>query len=117
MKRMIWLALINRMTVSSFRQDVVDLAGGHGGRSGEDVSQVIEGIDCAAAAAREDGVDDGASPACVWMAEELPAAATYGCGPDRVLDKILVDFKAAVPQVAHQRGVFVEKVTDGAAER
>jgi hypothetical protein len=51
------------------------------------------------------------------MAEELPAAATYGCGADRVLDKILVDFKAAVPQVAHQRGVFVEKVTDGAAER
>lgn len=44
------------------RGDFGDLAVGHRGEAGEDVSEVGEGIKPAAATALDDGVEDGAAP-------------------------------------------------------
>ena len=51
-------------------QHVLDLVVFHGGQATQHIGQVFLRIDAAAAATLNDGVDDGAAPAGVGMADE-----------------------------------------------
>ena len=54
----------------SLGSDILDLPVGHRGKPGEHVAQVGVGIDAAAAATLDDGVEDGAAFAGIGIAEE-----------------------------------------------
>ena len=51
---------------------VFDLAGGEGGKFGEDSAQVLEWIETVGAAGFDEGVEDGAALASLGFADEEP---------------------------------------------
>ena len=55
-------------------------------------------VDTPATAAHHDGVYYGAAPGRLWMAQEKPALAPDRYGSNRVLTKVVVDFKLSVFQ-------------------
>ena len=63
---------------------------------GEDVPQVGEGVDAAATAVFDDGVEDGAAFTRSGVADEEPILFANGGGTDRVLDAVVVDFEPTV---------------------
>jgi len=52
--------------------NVLDLPVGHRGEPGEDITEVGVGIDAAAAATLDNGVEDGAALAGIGIAEKQP---------------------------------------------
>ena len=91
----------------------IDLIDFDGGQAGEDVGEVVVGIDAAAAATDQKRVEDGAAPAGIGMSDEEPALAADGGGTDGVFDEVVVDFETAVCEISGQGVVLVEEVVDG----
>ena len=92
-----------------------DLGGGHLGQAGEDVAQVGQRVEAPAAAAFDDGVEDGGSLACVGGSDEEPVFLAYRGGADGVFDSVVVDLDAPVGEEAFEGGPLLEGVGDGAA--
>ena len=81
------------------------------------LAQVGVGIEPAAAAALDDGVDDGAALAGVGGADEEPVLLAERGGADGVFDQVVVDLQAAVGQVEQEGGPLAEGVVDRLAEQ
>ena len=73
-----------------FWQEGVDFGVFHARHAGEEVGEVFLGVDSPSAAALNDGIDDGTSPAGIGMSYEEPAASADAGGPDRVFAKVSV---------------------------
>lgn len=100
-----------------FRGEIFDLPVSRGGEAGEDVAEVGVRVDPAAAAAFDDGVEDGAALASFGGADEEPVFLADGGGTDGVFDEVVVDRDAAVAEVDGEGGPLAEGVVDGLAER
>src|SRR5690606_7903792 len=79
--------------------NVLDLPVGHRRQAGEDVTQVIEGIDGATAAALDDREEDGGALAGVSRADEEPVLFADGGGSNGVFHRVVVDFDVTVVNV------------------
>lgn len=90
---------------------------GHRGEAGEDVPEVGVGIKAAAAAALDDGVEDGAAVAGGVGTDEEPVFLAQGGGPDGVLDEVVVDFDPAVVEIHGEGGPLPKGVAAGLAQR
>ena len=99
-----------------FRGDLGDLAGGHLRQAREHVAQVGLWVDAAAAAALDEGVEDGSAMAGLGLADEQPVLLPHGRGTDGVLDPVVVDGDAAVAQECFERRPLLERVADGFAQ-
>ncbi len=82
----------------------------------EDVAEVGVGIDPAAAAAFDEGVEDGAARAGFGGANEEPVLFADGGGADGVFDEVVVDLDAAVAEIDGEDGPLAGGVVDGLAE-
>jgi hypothetical protein len=77
-----WLFNFGSTSLASFdplvREKFSDLIGGHGGEAPENVGEVFLRVDAVAAAALDEGVNDGAAPARLRMSNEEPPALADG---------------------------------------
>jgi len=96
-----------------FGREVFDLPIGGGGQAREDVTQVGEGIDAAAAAAFDDGIEDGAAFPGLGLADEQPILFAEGGGANGILHQVLVDLDAPIVEVNAKERPQVECVLDG----
>jgi hypothetical protein len=85
---------------TKIREQVSNLAAGHRGQALQNVGEVFLRIDPVAAAALDDGVNDGATPTGIRMPDKEPAALSDGRGPYIVFDQVGIDFKPAIAQIA-----------------
>ena len=99
-----------------FWSEVFDLPVGRGGQPGEHVAEVGEGVEATAAAAFDEGVEDGAAFAGLGVADEEPVFLADRGGADGVFDQVIVDLDATVFEEDVQRGPLVEGVVDGFAQ-
>src|SRR5712692_4031532 len=90
----------------------IEIADCRVGQASQDVGEVVVGIDAAASAAAQKGVENGAAPARVGMSDEEPTLAADSGGTDGVFDQVVVDLETAVLEIARQRVVLVEKVVE-----
>lgn len=95
---------------------MLDLPVGHRGEPGEHVVEVGVGIDAAAAATLDDGVEDGAALAGIGIAEEQPVLFSQSGRPNGVLDEIIVDLDSAIFEIDAKEGPVGERVIDGLAK-
>lgn len=86
-------------------------------KAGEDVPEVGIGIEATAAAAFDDGVEDGAAVARGVRPDEEPVLFAQGGGPDRIFDEVVVDLHPAVPEIHGEGGPLPEGVSDGFPEQ
>lgn len=99
-----------------FGGDVFDPAGGHRGQSCEDVAEVDERVDAPAAAAFDDGVEDGSALAGFGGSYEEPVLFADGGGADGVFHEVVVDFDPSVDEVAFEFASLLDGVADGPAD-
>ena len=85
--------------------------------AGENLTQVGVGIELPAAAAFDDGVDDGAALAGSGFADEEPVFLSDCRWPDGILDQIIIDLDAAVAQIDLQRAPLAQGVLHRLAEQ
>ena len=90
--------------------------GQHAGQAGEHIGEVFLGIDAQAAAVFHDGVEDGALPTGLLIANEQLVFGSEFDRTDRVFDEIIVDFNPAVAKIGFEVGPLVDGVADGFAE-
>ncbi len=96
---------------SGFGRDFGDLAGGHLGKAGEHVAQVGQRIEVTAAAALDDGLEDGSALAGGGSSDEQPVLLADGGVADGVLDPAVVDLDAAQHHIASPvRGQWTQGV-------
>lgn len=88
----------------------------HHGQAGEDVVQVGVGIDAPAAAAFDDGVDDGSALACSGFANEEPVLFSHRGWADGVFDEVVVDLHSAITEEYLQGVPLAERIINGAAK-
>ena len=72
----------------------------------EHIREVILGIDPVAAAALDEGVNDGAAPSGVGMADKEPAAFADHVRSHVIFYQVGINFKPAVPWIADQGREF-----------
>ena len=94
----------------------MDLVKGGDGAALQDVVEVGQGIKAAAAGAFDEGVEDGGGFAGFGIADEEIVFLPKGGGADPVFDEVVVDFDAAVLQIAGQAVPLAEGVGEGLAE-
>jgi len=95
---------------------VLDLPVGHRGQPGKHVAQIGMGIDAAAAATLDNGVEDGAAFAGIGIAEEEPVLFSERRRSNRVLDQIIINLKSAIFEIDAKQGPVGERVIDGLAK-
>lgn len=96
--------------------DVFNLTGSHAGEAGEHVAQVGERVYASAAAAFDDGVEDGSALPGVGGSDEHPVFLADGGGADGVFDEVVVDLYSPVLGKGAELRPLVEGVGDGFAE-
>ena len=100
----------------SLRGDHGDLAGGHLRQAREHAAEVGLRVDPAAAAAFDDGVEDGSALASVRGSEEQPVLFVGSGGADGVFHAVVVDLNASVGNEVLQFGPAVQGVGAGFAQ-
>jgi len=88
---------------------------GHAGQTCQHLAQVSVGIKASAAAAFDDGVEDGSTVSGSGFADEEPVLFAQGRGANGVLDQIIVDLHPAVGQIHFQRLPLAQGIVQGDA--
>ena len=92
------------------------IVAGHLAPAGEDVGEVLFGVDSQAAAVFYDGVVDGALFSGHLVADEEPIFSSQLGGTNGVFDEVVANFYAPVFKIDCEFGPLVDGVTDGFAE-
>src|SRR5687768_11752260 len=87
------------------------------GQAGEDVAEVAVGIEAAATAAFDERINDGAAFAGSGFADEEPVFLSDGGGANGILDQIIVDLDATVPQVNLQGAPLAQSIVNRLSEQ
>ena len=95
---------------------MLDLPVGHRGEPGEHVAQVGVGIDAAAAATLDNGVEDGAALAGIGIAQEQPVLLSKSGRSNRVFHEVVVDLDSAIFEIDTKQRPVGERVIDGQAK-
>ena len=85
------------------------------GQARQHILQVFVGRDPQPMAGSDDRIDDRAAPPRVGMADKQEVLLADGCGPDGILDPVVIDFHVPVLDEAGQLGPTVQGVADGLA--
>ena len=94
----------------------VGVFGQHAGQAGEDIGEVLFGVDSQAAAVFYDGVEGGALFSGHLVADEEPIFSSQLGGTNGVFDEVVANFYAPVFKIDCEFGPLVDGVTDGFAE-
>jgi len=86
------------------------------GQPGENVSEILKRIDAPAAAAFNDGVEDGTALSGVSIAKKEPVFLAQCCGANGIFHQVVVDFYASILEVDTQEAPVGEGVIDGFAK-
>lgn len=94
----------------------VDLVQGGDGAAAQDVVEVGEGVEAAAAGAGDEGVEDGGGFPGFGVADEQVVFLPDGAGADGVFDEVVVQFDPAVFQITGEAVPLAEGVGEGLAK-
>ena len=98
-------------------QEFVEATGGMSvGHALQDVSEPCEGLDIVELCGGDEGADGCPSDAAAVRAREQMVFAPERDGPDGALDRIVVEFDAAVIEEAGKGGPARERITNGLGE-
>ena len=89
--------------------------GQHAGQAGQHVGEVFLRMDAQATAVFDDGVEDGALLAGLFIADEQPVLGSQLGRADRVFDEIVADLYPTVTKVGLEVRPLVDGVADGFA--
>ena len=95
------------------RGELVDGFVGVVGQAGQDILEVVEGVDVQTAAGLDDGEEHGTALAAFGVADEEPVLLAHGGGTDGIFDQVVVDLQAAVVEVAAKQFPLAQGVVDG----
>src|SRR6185312_4530738 len=107
-----WVAEIGAVP----RQQLGDAVDGVGRDPLEDVAEIGFGLDAVEPSGRDQGGDRRSARTTRIGSGEQPVLPPKGDGPDRALDRIVVDFNGAVIDVARQGGPALDDVMNGCGE-
>ncbi len=86
-------------------------------QAGENVPEVSVRINAAATAVLHHGVKDGAAFSGIGFANEEPVLLPNGCGPDRILDQVIIDLNATFGQEHLQGDPLAQRVINGCSQQ
>jgi hypothetical protein len=90
---------------------------GHFGQASQHVLKVSVGIDTPAAAAFDDGVNDGSAISGIRIAHEEPVLFSQSRRADGIFHQVVVDLHAIVLQVDLKRAPLTQRVINGDAQQ
>jgi len=74
------------------------------------IREIVLRVQATPPATDQDGINHGAAPSRLGVANEEPALAAHRRGANVILDQIVVNLKASVVQIPDQGRVLVEQV-------